>query len=158
MSTNTRVLPVPRAAVWAALQDGFAYSYWVVGTSRIRNVDPTWPERGSRLHYRIGRGPIRHDGHTEVCEVEDGTRLVLEAHAWPLGTAQIDIRLEDVAGPESGAGCRVTLEEHPARGIAALVHNPIGDGVLHLRNVESLRRLERLAQEKHAGMTSAPAR
>jgi uncharacterized protein YndB with AHSA1/START domain len=151
MSTNTRVLPVPRAAGWAALSDGFAYSYWVVGTSRIRDVDVTWPQQGSRLHYRIGRGPIRHDGDTQVLSVEDGRRLELEAHAWPVGSARIELRLEDA----DDGGCRVTMVEHPARGLAARLHNPIGDTMLKLRNVEALRRLERLSQEKHAGMSHA---
>jgi uncharacterized protein YndB with AHSA1/START domain len=138
MSTHTRVFTAPRADVWAVLADGRSYAEWVVGTSRIRSVDATWPATGSRLHYRVGRGAFSHDGHTEVLSVEPGRRLELEAHAWPAGTARIQLELEDVDG-----GCGVAITEAPHRGIGAFLHNPIGDALLKLRNVETLRRLEK---------------
>jgi uncharacterized protein YndB with AHSA1/START domain len=141
MATNRRTLSAPRDAVWRTLCDGHAYASWVVGTSSIRAVDGDWPAPGSRLHYRVGRGPLTHDGHTEVLAMTDGARLKLEAHAWPLGTASIELLLADA--PDGG--CEVTMVEHPARGAAAVLHNPVGDGLLKLRNVEALRRLDRLA-------------
>ena len=144
MATNSRVLALPREAVWQLLTDGHAYSSWVVGTSSIRGVDPDWPVIGSRLHYRVGRGRFSHDGHTEVLAVDEGKRLELEAHAWPLGTARIEITLQDA--PDGG--CAVTMVEHPARGTAAMLHNPVGDALLKLRNVEALRRLERAARRQ----------
>ena len=144
MATNSRSFAAPREAVWRVLADGYTYSSWVVGTSAIRGVDEHWPAVGSRLHYRVGRGPLRHDGHTEVLSVDDGKRLELEAHAWPLGTARIELIVED----EPGSECRVVLVEHPAQGAAAMLHNPIGDALLKLRNVEALRRLERLAKQR----------
>jgi carbon monoxide dehydrogenase subunit G len=128
-------------AVWAVLADGSRYADWVVGTSRIRDVDATWPEPGARLHYRISLGPAKFDGHTEVVEAEPGRHLVLEAHGWPAGAARIELTLDDV--PE---GCRITLVEFPARGAAALLHNPFGDLLLKGRNVETLRRLDSLAR------------
>jgi uncharacterized protein YndB with AHSA1/START domain len=134
-------MPVPRDVVWSTLADGRTYSTWVVGTSSIRDVDRHWPEVGSRLHYRIGRGFLRHDGHTEVRSVDPGRCLELEAHAWPVGTARIQITLHD-----EGAGTRVEMVEHPARGTAAVLHNPVGDALLRLRNVEALRRLARVVQ------------
>lgn len=143
MATNTRTFSVPRDAVWDALCDGFSYARWVVGTSAIRDVDANWPQRNSRLHYRIGRGRLRHDGHTEVRDVAPGERLELEAHAWPVGSARIELVLRDVNG-----GCEVRMVEHPARGAAAWLHNPVGDALIKLRNVEALRRLERVAREK----------
>jgi uncharacterized protein YndB with AHSA1/START domain len=144
MATNSRTFAVPREAVWRVLTDGFAYSSWVVGTSAIRDVDDHWPAVGSRLHYRVGRGPLRHDGHTEVLSVDEGRCLELEAHAWPLGTARIELTLQD----RSGGGCSVQMVEHPAQGTAAMLHNPVGDGLLKLRNVETLRRLENLAKRR----------
>jgi hypothetical protein len=42
------------------------------------------------------------------------------------------------------------MVEHPKRGIAAALHNPLGDALLKLRNVEALRRLERLARKSAA--------
>ena len=145
MATNRRNLAATRDTVWRALADGHSYARWVVGTSSIRAVDDTWPRRGSRLHYRIGRGPLRHDGHTEVLDVDEGRRLELEAHAWPAGTARIELILDD-----AGSRCRVTMVEHPARGVAAALHNPLGELLLKIRNVETLRRLDKLADQHYA--------
>src|SRR3954452_23699128 len=144
MATNSRTFAVPRDAASGVLVDGYTYASWVVGTSAIRDVDAQWPAAGSQLHYRVGRGPLRHDGHTEVLSVDEGKRLELEAHAWPLGTARIELTVEDV--PDGG--CRVVMVEHPAQGSAAALHNPIGDGLLKLRNLEALRRLKKLAQQQ----------
>lgn len=145
MATNRRTLACSREAVWQVLSDGDRYSRWVVGTSSIRAVDDTWPAVGSRLHYRIGRRPLAHDGHTEVLAMTPGSRLELEAHAWPLGTARIELLLADHDDVGAGPRCEVTMVEHPARGTAAVLHNPLGDALLKLRNVEALRRLERQA-------------
>jgi uncharacterized protein YndB with AHSA1/START domain len=152
MATNRRTLSSSRDAVWRVLSDGSTYARWVVGTSSIRAVDDSWPAVGLRLHYRIGRGPLTHDGHTEVLAMTPGSRLELEAHAWPLGTARIELLLADRHhdGGEGELGCEVTMVEHPARGTAALLHNPVGDGLLKLRNVEALRRLDRLATDAAA--------
>src|SRR3954463_12525350 len=129
MATNSRTFAVTRDAVWRVLADRHTYASWVVGTSAIRDVAEHWRAVGSRLHYRVGRGLLRHDGHTEVLSVDEGKCLELEAHAWPLGTARIEVRLED--GPDGG--CRVVMVEHPAQGTAATLHNRIGDGLLKLR-------------------------
>src|SRR5204863_3211794 len=112
---------------------------WVVGTTAIRGVDATWPAQGTRLHYTVLRGPLRHEGHTEVLAVDPGRRLELEAHAWPLGSMRIELCLED-----EGEGTRVLMTERPARGAGAVLHNRVGDLMLKLRNVEALRRLERM--------------
>ena len=129
--------------MWRTLSDGHSYARWVVGTSQIRSVDDSWPARGSRLHYSVGRGPLRHDGHTEVLDVDERRRIELEAHAWPIGTARIELVLDD-----AGNDCRVTMVEHPARGVVATLHNPIGELLLKVRNVEALRRLGRLAKQQ----------
>src|SRR5437763_13455241 len=141
MARNTRRMPARPDDIWSTLSDGHTYSRWVVGTTTIRDVDQDWPSVGSRLHYSVGHGPLRHDGHTEVTTVDPGRCLELEAHAWPLGSVRIAITLH-----EEGDGTLVEMVEHPARGAAALLHNPLGDVLLRLRNVETLRRLERLAQ------------
>lgn len=145
MAQNRRVFAAPRAAVWRTLADGHSYADWVVGTSEIRSVDDDWPAPGSRLHYTVGRGPLRHQGHTEVVAADTGRRLQLEAHAWPVGSVHIDIDLADDAG-----GTVVTMVEAPKRGLAARLHNPVGDALLRLRNVESLRRLARLSERGHS--------
>jgi hypothetical protein len=122
------------------LRDGFSYADWVVGTSAIRAVDEGFPAEGTALHYRIGRGPLSFDDQTKVLGVEDGRRLQLEARAWPIGTAGITITTQD-----QGPVTRVSIDEKPARGLAATLHNPAADLLIKVRNVEVLRRLERLA-------------
>jgi uncharacterized protein YndB with AHSA1/START domain len=144
MAINERVMPLPADAIWTTLADGRSYGTWVVGTRTIRAVDQGFPGLGKRLHYRIGYGPIKHDGHTEVLSVDSGRRLELEANAWPIGTVRIVITLD----AEANGHTRVTIDEKPARGIAAAVHNPVQDLVIKIRNVETLRRLERLARSQ----------
>jgi uncharacterized protein YndB with AHSA1/START domain len=129
-----------RSQVWDVLSDGNRYAEWVVGTSQIRDTDAGFPARGKRIHYSVGRGPLRHDGHTDVVAVDPGHRIELEAHAWPLGTAQIVLRLTD-----GHPGCLVEIEEHPKQGLARRLHNPGLDLLIKVRNVETLRRLERAA-------------
>ena len=36
----TRTVDAPAEAVWAVLADGWLYASWVVGASRVREVDP----------------------------------------------------------------------------------------------------------------------
>ena len=43
MSQNVRVLRCTPEDVFAALGDGWLYPSWVVGASRMREVDETWP-------------------------------------------------------------------------------------------------------------------
>jgi uncharacterized protein YndB with AHSA1/START domain len=133
-------MPVTRDQVWDVLSDGMRYAEWVVGTDHIRDVDSSFPTVGGRLHYTVGRGPLRHEGHTEVLSIDAGRCIELEAHAWPLGTVRIVLRLVD-----ADDGCLVEIEEHPRRGIAKTLHNPVLDLLIKGRNVETLRRLERAA-------------
>jgi uncharacterized protein YndB with AHSA1/START domain len=142
VANNRRQMRVTREQVWAVLSDGHRYAEWVVGTDHIRDVDSGFPTVGSRLHYTVGRGPLRHEGHTEVLAVTAGQEIELEAHAWPLGTARIVLRLSD-----GDAGCSVEIEEHPSRGVARRLHNPVLDLAVKARNVETLRRLERAAAQ-----------
>lgn len=124
--------------VFDVLRDGFSYGDWVVGTRGIRDVDESWPTVGSRLHYRVGYGPLRKDDVTQCKLYAPDVRLELEAQAWPAGSAHIAITAEPVDG-----GTLVSIDEYPLRGPAKLLRNPLTDLVIRLRNVETLRRLER---------------
>jgi uncharacterized protein YndB with AHSA1/START domain len=139
-------MAVSAAAVWEALVDGFTYDDWVVGTRHIRDVDEGFPAVGTRLHYTVGHGPLRHDGHTEVRSVDPGHCLELEIHAWPAATVLVELH---VTG-RSPSECEVLMTEHPHRGPLALIHNPIFDLGIKLRNVETLRRLESVAADVSA--------
>lgn len=138
MATTTRLMRgLTGRAVFDVLRDGTTYGDWVVGTREIRTVEPDWPKEGTRLHYRVGHGPLRKDDVTTSREYVPDERLELEAQAWPMGTARIVLTVEPAEG-----GTRVSIEEHPHRGVAKLLHNPVLDLLIKARNVETLRRLE----------------
>lgn len=144
MATNRRVIRDADAHdAFEVLRDGKRYADWVVGTRKIRAVDPGWPQPGSAIHYTAGRGPARKDDITESVVYEPDRLLRLEAHAWPAGTARIVITAE-----EAGGGVAVTIEEAPARGLLRLVHNPVLDLAIKARNVETLRRFEKVLRQK----------
>lgn len=126
--------------VWAVLADGWLYPLWVVGAARIRGVDPTWPQEGSRIHHSFGLWPALIDDHTRVLEVVPGRRIVLKARGWPAGEAHVHVELE-----AEGSGTRVRLWEDAVAGPGMLVPKPLRQLALHPRNVESLRRLGLLA-------------
>ena len=136
MSTTTRSVAATPEHVWEVLADGWLYPLFVVGASRMRDVDDTWPAVGSRLHHSVGTWPLLIDDTTEVLELEEGRRLLLKARGWPAGEAHVDISLE----PE-GASTTVTITEDATAGPGLLVPKPLRDAQLHWRNVETLRRL-----------------
>lgn len=142
--TGTRVRKYTRATpaqVWAVLSDGHRYAEWVQGTKEIRAVDADWPAEGAALHYTAGVGPVTKDGETTVLLSQSLGRLELEVHAWPGGTVRVNIVIEP-----SGAGSIVTLEEHPLRGPARWLHNPITRLGFRARNSVMIRDLIRLAE------------
>lgn len=130
-------MPDDPTAIFDVLRDGWSYARWVVGTSAIRAVDPGWPQPGTRLHYRIGHGPLSKNDQTRVVRFVDGHELELEAVGHPLGSARVDFRVDRVRD-----GSLVTIIEHPTKGILAKLHNPAFEVLVYLRNVETLRRLE----------------
>ena len=68
MATNELEADCSPAAVFAVLADGWLYPTWVVGASRMRDVDDRWPEPGSRLHHSVGAWPALLDDITESLE------------------------------------------------------------------------------------------
>lgn len=134
---------VAPGAVFDVLRDGKSYAGWVVGTRKIRAVDPGWPAVGTRLHYTVGYGPLRKDDETRSLTYEPDTKLALEARAWPAGTARIELRAEPAEG-----GALVSIDEHPNAGLAKTLHNPILDAIIRIRNLETLRRLEHAAARR----------
>jgi len=136
MSTTTRSIAAAPEKVWDVLSDGWLYPLFVVGASRMRDVDETWPAVGSKLHHSVGSWPLLIDDTTEVLEVEEGTRLLLKARGWPAGEAHVEIILH----PEGGA-TTVSMIEDATAGPGLLVPKPLRDPQLHWRNVEALRRL-----------------
>lgn len=142
MSITRMPIPATPDDVFAVLADGRSYERWLVGCKRIRAVDSGWPAQGTRIHHRFGWGPVTTDDTTAVVQVERPRRLVLEARARPVGVAQVTFQIDD--DPDRD-GCVVVVEEHPVRGLAAKIHNPVMDAMVALRNRKSLRALSRLA-------------
>lgn len=136
MSTTSRSLAATPEQVWEVLSDGWLYPLFVVGASRMREVDDTWPAVGSRLHHSVGAWPLLINDTTEVLEVEEHRRLLLLARGWPAGQAHVEISLEP-----TGSSTLVTIVEQATAGPGALIPKPIQDVQLHVRNVEALRRL-----------------
>ena len=105
MSSQARIVKAPPTAVWEVLADGWLYPLWVVGASRIRDVDPSWPEQGSQIAHSVGAWPMLIDDTTEVTECRPGQLLALRARAWPAGEAAVEIRLTG-----SGSDTEVTMQ------------------------------------------------
>lgn len=136
MSTTTRSVSATPEQVWEVLADGWLYPLFVVGASRMRDVDESWPAVGAKLHHSVGTWPLLIDDTTEVLEVEEGRRLLLKARGWPAGEAHVDISLRP-----DGEATLVTMEEDATAGPGVLVPKPLRDAQLHWRNVEALRRM-----------------
>ena len=140
MSTVSQHFSSPAGDVWRVIADGWLYSGWVVGASRIRDVDAEWPNVGSRLHHSVGACPLVIDDSSRVTAVEPGRSLELVARGWPMGEAKVEITLE-----EMGDGCRVTIAEDAIRGPGKLVPKVLRDPLIDVRNRETLNRLELMA-------------
>jgi len=136
MSTRSRLIKASPDRVWSVLADGWLYPLFVVGASRMRDVDEGWPAVGTRLHHSVGSWPLLIDDNTEVLEVDPGNRLVLVARAWPAGEANVEFVLE-----QRGSQTLVTIREDATAGPGLLVPKPLRDVQLNLRNVETLQRL-----------------
>jgi Polyketide cyclase / dehydrase and lipid transport len=127
--------------IWAVLADGWSYSSWVVGTSKIRSVDAVWPQVGARIHHSVGAWPLLIEDHTEVLESVEPTRLVLRARGWPMGEATVAVTIE-----ARGVRSLVRLDEKLTSGPGAWLNNPVFDAGLRLRLSEMSVRLDALAE------------
>jgi len=124
----------------------------VVGASRVREVDPSWPAVGSRLHHSFGVWPVVVNDETVVMESVPDRRLVLEAKGWPLGEARVELRIDE-AGDEA---CDVSLVEDAVKGPGLLVPRVARQPLIAIRNREALRRLTLIAQGRRRRELSGP--
>lgn len=145
MATNTRRIQSTPEQVWDVLADGWLYPLWVVGASRMREVDERWPAVGAQLHHSVGSWPLLVDDTTEVVDSVPGVMLRLHARSRPAGTAEVTIRLE-----AAGAETNVVIEEDAISGPGRLVPKLLRTPPLTWRNVEALRRLAYVAERRPA--------
>ena len=135
MANVQRIVQAPPEQVFAVLADG---------TVHIRDVDPHWPQVGSRLHHKAGPWPLSLHDTSEVLAVVPNRSLTLRAGLWPLGAARVEVTLD----PVGNGATRVCLGEEFEAGPLRTVRNKINDLVLHRRNIEALRRLADLAERE----------
>lgn len=143
MSVNSRTIKAPPEKVWGVLSDGWLYPVWVVGATRMRDVEPSWPQVGARLHHSVGVWPATLDDNTEVLESEPTRFLKLRARAWPMGEAEVRMTIS-----AAGDHTRVDIAEEAVSGPAMLIPKPLTHLMIKIRNVESLRRLAFIAEHR----------
>ncbi|QHC60079.1 SRPBCC family protein [Rathayibacter sp. VKM Ac-2760] len=152
MARNTRVFHCPPESVFAVFASGWLFPAWVVGSSRMREVDRDWPHAGSRLHHSFGIWPLVIDDRTTVLEWDPSSRFVIQAAGWPMGEARVGFEIEP-----HRKGCRVRIHETAVKGPGTLIPKPLLHGFLWVRNIETLRRLAHMAEAGANGRTLAPA-
>jgi hypothetical protein len=141
--TVTRDTTASRQAVWNVLADGWTYSQWVVGNSRMRAVDADWPAVGSKIHHSIGLWPVVINDDTTVESCKPLEELVLLAKTRPLGAARITLRLSDIP-----TGCRIEMAEVPASPPLRWLPDTVGLAAAWPRNRECTWRLAALAERR----------
>ncbi|WP_338144725.1 SRPBCC family protein [Cryobacterium algoricola] len=144
---NYRTMSCPPENVFAVLANGWLYPSWVVGASRMRGVDASWPTAGSALHHSVGVWPALIDDSTSVLEWHPPHHALLKARGWPVGEANVALDAR-----ARGDGCVVRITEDATAGPARFIPLFLRDSAISIRNVETLRRLAFLA-EGGAGTT-----
>jgi hypothetical protein len=143
MSTNTRVMSCTPEDVFGVLNDGWLFPVWVVGASRMRDVDDEWPHVGHKLHHSFGVWPALINDETTVLEYDPPRRIVVQPAGWPIGEARVTIDVKP-----HHRGCLVRITEKAVKGPGALIPAPLLDIPLFLRNRETLLRLAFIAEGK----------
>lgn len=141
MAKNVRTMNCSPDDVFRVLADGWLYPGWVVGASRMRDVDEAWPQPGAELHHSVGVWPALLDDTTVVEEWSPPNRMVMRARGWPIGEARVTLRVRSYDG-----GSMVRIDEEPVKGPATLVPTVITTPMLRWRNSETLHRLAYLAE------------
>jgi len=136
-------MSAPPQSVWNVISDGWTYSQWVVGNSRMRAVDHGWPSPGTRIKHSIGVWPFVIDDETVSLACVPLQEIVLLAKMGPVGAARVTLRLSDIPG-----GCRVEMSEVPAEGPINLLPDRLAQLAINVRNRECLWRLEQLADAR----------
>lgn len=126
------------------IADGWTYSQWVVGNSRMRAVDPNWPQPGSTIHHSIGVWPVVINDSTVVESCTPEYELVLIANGRPFGKARITLRLHDV----DGGGCLIEMVEVPVSAPMRWLPDSVALAGVFPRNRETTWRLAAIAERR----------
>ena len=148
MSVNEIEVEAPPPAIWAVLADPPSYEEWVVGNKEIRDHDPNWPASGTEFRHKVGFGPLWLKDKTVSLGAVPTHRLAMNVRALPIGHGIVTFELT-----EAGAGTQVRMEERAAGGPIKPLW-PVLAPLVKVRNVETLRRLKRLAESRHQAPTA----
>ena len=132
-----------RQQVWDVIADGWTYSQWVVGNSRMRAVDADWPAPGSTIRHSIGMWPLVVNDETVAEECRPLEKLVMLAKLGPFGAARITLLLSDTP-----AGTHIEMDEVPVRGPLGWLPQTMGLAMMRPRNRECLWRLACIAERQ----------
>lgn len=141
MAVNYRAMHCSPESVFDVLADGWLMPSWVVGASRMRAVQDTWPQPGSDVHHSFGVWPAVIDDSTSMLEWDPPRHAMLKARSWPIGSAHVTIDVRPRAD-----GCVVRMTEDVVAGPARLIPTPLADLMTFLRNREVLQRIAFIAE------------
>lgn len=131
--------------VWNVLAQGWQYAGWVVGASRIRAVDKSWPEAGAHISHSVGPWPAMINDDTVVEHSIPEKELILLAKVWPVAAARITLRLHEI--PE---GTRIEMSESAVSKPFSWIPQPVQSAALWRRNHECLLRLALIAEGRQS--------
>ena len=149
MAINSVRSKLPPDEVFEHLLNPWEYPKWLLGASKMRDVDDDWPTVGSKFHHTVGLGPLKVDDTSEILECDRPRRLVLKVKATPVVQGIVTFAL--VPTPEGGTV--LTLQEEPALRIGGLLR-PALDPPTHMRNKGSLKQLGDLMRSGDGGSAS----
>ena len=141
-----RTVEAPAVHVYDVLADGWSYAAWVVGASRVRDVDEAWPAEGSQIHHSVGAWPALINDRSTVVACEPERSVELDVAVLSLGRGRVVLTIE----PLGADRCEVEMREHMYEGLLSKVPDAVIDPLLYHRNVESLRRLAAIAEGRGA--------
>ena len=153
MAVNARVIPVPHETVAEVLREGAGYARWVVGTRKVTEVGAGFPSPGTALRVLVGPRPFSAPGRSQVLAYDPAGRLVLQAAAFLVGTARIELTY----APRGPGATHVRLDERPVERSRWQLLRPVVDVLMWVRNVETLRRLEKVAVQAQGADTTVGA-
>lgn len=143
--TNETTIEATPEQVFDVLMDAEAYAEWVVGAKEIRAVDPSWPDPGSEFHHTVGVGPVEIKDSTAMVAHERPSFVKLQVNAGPVGSGIVEMRMKD-----GGEGATtVEMVEYPIEGPAETLDGPVEDAAIKGRNLEALRRLKNLVEDRY---------
>lgn len=152
MARNVRTLHCTPQDVFEVLGDGWLYPSWVVGASRMRDVDSGWPLPASELHHSFGVWPMLINDKTVVERCDPPRSITLRARGWPVGEARVTIEIRP-----KGEDSLVRIQEEPTAGPARFVPRPVMNAVMRWRNAETLHRLAYLSEGRAAARSGREA-